>query len=72
MCSICYLWEDVRRAEKLDTVRSMRARGVEIFSMAPSRGMKLRSRSVPSAEAGLIARCTLPHTHRKSVSNKWV
>jgi hypothetical protein len=30
--------------------------------------MKLRSKSVLKAEAGLIARCTLPHTSEKSVS----
>jgi hypothetical protein len=30
--------------------------------------MKLRSKSVPKIEAGLIARCPLPHTSEKSVS----
>jgi hypothetical protein len=72
MLSLCYLWEDVRTAEKLDTVRHVYARRPECLSRAHCKGRRLRSRSIPSAEAGLIARCRLPHTHDKSVSSKWV
>jgi hypothetical protein len=72
MLSLCYLWEDVRTAEKLDTAPCMHARQPDRLSRAHCKGRRLRSRSIPSAGAGLIARCPLPHTHEKSVSSKWV
>ena len=49
---LCYLWEDVRAAEKLETTEVMCAHSLELF-LADARGGRVSwSQPVPSFEAG--------------------
>ena len=60
---LCYLWEDVRTAEKLDNAWENYARPLDLSSMEAKGERALRPNTVPSLEARKIARSTLPHIH---------
>jgi hypothetical protein len=69
---LCYLWEDICEAEKLDTVRTMNPHWLRCFSIAVRMWTTWRPKGVPSAEAGLFTRSALPHIHSEVEIAEWV
>jgi len=52
--SLCYLWEDVRRSEKLDSIQNVYAHSLNQLLMIAKARRALRSTTVPNSEVGKI------------------